>query len=278
MKNIIGETDMKDENLTIEDGIITKCNNEATSITIPASVKEITKKAFIGCKDLKEIIYDGTMDDWNQLSVDARVFIWRGYETFIPADVIKCTDGDVKIDKRDWMDYDHYMDARHWYEEDEYFEGDVLIIEDGVLTYCKKFVDSIEIPDGVTEIGDCAFADCENIESIVVPEGVTKIGFDAFVGCFALESVVLPDSVKLIEFEAFSVCSALKSVVLGAGLEKIEGDAFTECESLEEIRFNGTVEQWKAVEKEDEWIYDDVVDCIKCIDGDAPVFEDEDEE
>ena len=34
---------MKDENLTIEDGIITKCNNEATSITIPACVKEITK-------------------------------------------------------------------------------------------------------------------------------------------------------------------------------------------------------------------------------------------
>ena len=240
---------MKDENLTIENGVLTKCNNEATSITIPASVKEITKKAFIGCKDLKEIIYDGTMDDWNQLSVDTRVFIWQVYEDFIPADVIKCTDGDVEIDKSDWMDYDDmYMDARHWYEEDDYYKGEDIFIKKGVFEYCKRFVHSVDIPDGITKIADNAFEHCENIESIVVPDSVTKIGYHAFDACYNLESVVL-----------------------GSGLKEIKGDVFSWCSALEEVTFNGTVSQWEAVKRPEgyEGGGDDLELVVKCTDGES---------
>ena len=39
---------------------------------------------------------------------------------------------------------------------------------------------SVELPDGVTAIGDWAFSDCEALTSLTIPGGVTAIGEWAF--------------------------------------------------------------------------------------------------
>lgn len=50
-------------------------------------------------------------------------------------------------------------------------------IEDGVLKKCTdKGAVSVEIPEGVTEIGEKAFRACESLESVVIPPSVTAIG------------------------------------------------------------------------------------------------------
>ena len=55
--------------------------------------------------------------------------------------------------------------------------ADILLIEDGVLEECTdNAATSVEIPDGVEEIGDYAFNGCTSLSSVVIPSSVTEIG------------------------------------------------------------------------------------------------------
>lgn len=60
-----------------------------------------------------------------------------------------------------------------------------------------------EIEDGITEIGDFAFAR-SGLSSVIIPEGVEKIGYGAFYHCDNLTNVTIPSSVKEIEANAFA--------------------------------------------------------------------------
>ena len=82
----------------------------------------------------------------------------------------------------------------------------IFRIEDGVLVGIanrEECPQNICIPNGVKEIGECAFRGCRNLETIVIPNGVTRIGDFAFRGCVSLKSVTLPDSVTKIGVGAF---------------------------------------------------------------------------
>ena len=56
-------------------------------------------------------------------------------------------------------------------------------------------VKSVVIEDGVTSIGDYAFAYCKDVTSLTIPDSVTSIGENAFRNCRELTSVTIPDSV-----------------------------------------------------------------------------------
>ena len=77
--------------------------------------------------------------------------------------------------------------------------GEVPNIE----TWRQWEVRFIKIEEGVTSIGESAFADCAALEKIAIPDGVTKIETNAFKGCTNLEFVVLPGSVTEIAAGAF---------------------------------------------------------------------------
>ncbi len=47
------------------------------------------------------------------------------------------------------------------------------------------------IPDGVTEIGDWAFADCSNLISVSIPASVHRIGRHIFSGCKRLQRIMV---------------------------------------------------------------------------------------
>lgn len=83
---------------------------------------------------------------------------------------------------------------------------------------------SIEIPYGVTEIGDAAFHSCDGLESIEIPDSVVSIGDWAFAGCDGLKSIEIPDSVVSIGSGAFQYSLNLNSVRLPAHLTKISDD------------------------------------------------------
>ena len=81
----------------------------------------------------------------------------------------------------------------------------------GVLTEYKGPGGDVVIPEGVKEIGDEAFTDCEDLASVTIPESVRKISSYAF-GESSLQSVTIPKSVQSIGGMAFCDCENLTSV------------------------------------------------------------------
>ncbi len=99
---------------------------------------------------------------------------------------------------------------------------------------CKNLV-SIEIPSGVTYIGDGTFSNCSSLTSIEIPSGVTSIRDGTFSGCSSLTSIEIPDSVTSIKSSAFSGCSSLTSIEIPSGVTSIGDEAFKYCENLRSI-------------------------------------------
>ena len=98
---------------------------------------------------------------------------------------------------------------------------------------------SIVIPDSVTVIGICAFGGCSGLQSIVIPDSVTEVGFGAFNGCSSLQSIVIPDSMT--EIAVFSGCSNLQSIVIPNSVTEIRNEAFLGCRSLQSIVIHNSV-------------------------------------
>ena len=97
---------------------------------------------------------------------------------------------------------------------DEYGnEKDVLAIHEITEDMIPKDIQKIVIPDGVANIGDFAFLDCNRLMNVTIPDSVTCIGFDAFYGCSDLTSVMIPNSVTSIGYNVFCGCRRLKSLV-----------------------------------------------------------------
>ncbi|BDC96662.1 leucine-rich repeat domain-containing protein [Treponema saccharophilum] len=176
------------------------------SIKIGAGVTNIGIAAFDGCKALSSVEFGGTMAQWD--AVLGKVNLFDGD---VPATGVKCADG--------------------------VWQRPVLQVVDGVVLRCSdKSAASVEIPAGVTKIGDQAFSGCKALASVVIPDSVTKIGWYAFRDCTSLASVVIPDSVTEIGGWAFSGCKALASVVIPDSVTKIGEAAFSGCESLASIK------------------------------------------
>ena len=75
-------------------------------------------------------------------------------------------------------------------------------------------VNSVEIQNSVTTIGNYILYYCENLTNVTIPDSVTTIGGSAFSYCSGLTTVTIPDSVTTIRYNAFSNCSALTSVTI----------------------------------------------------------------
>ncbi|MBQ6019678.1 MAG: leucine-rich repeat domain-containing protein [Clostridia bacterium] len=73
------------------------------------------------------------------------------------------------------------------------------------------------------------------IRSVVVEEGVTRIGDNAFAGLFHVGTVSLPESLGEIGFRAFGGLSRVKTVRLPARTESVGTEAFAGCYALREI-------------------------------------------
>ena len=102
----------------------------------------------------------------------------------------------------------------------------------------KDNIKSINIGDGVTSIGNYAFANCENLTSINL-NGVTSIGAFAFTGCTTLPTVNL-NSVTVGE-SAFSSCG-LQYVSISGSMKRIEAGTFAKCQSLNHVNFPSDLE------------------------------------
>ena len=100
----------------------------------------------------------------------------------------------------------------------------------------------------VTGIGTCT--DSEIIIPVKSPDGysVTSIGRSAFENCSGLTSITIPDSVTSIGYWAFYGCSGLT-----------------------EIHYDGTIAEWKAIDKEFYWNSNTGDYTVYCTDGNLTI-------
>lgn len=95
---------------------------------------------------------------------------------------------------------------------------------------------AITIPDGVTSIGNDAFAHGHyGLTSITIPDSVTSIGDYAFAYCYGLTSLTLPAYVTEIRTGTFENCNGLINITIPAGVTSIGDYAFCYCEGLTDI-------------------------------------------
>lgn len=122
---------------------------------------------------------------------------------------------------------------------------DGVIIENGVLKKwpCDKIPDDgkVVIPNTVTEIGENAFRECNELTAVEIPNSVIIIKANAFFSCKGLTTVSIPSSVETIEKGAFQYCSGLLEVKIANGLKKIEQYAFYGCSNITKIQIPNSV-------------------------------------
>ena len=99
----------------------------------------------------------------------------------------------------------------------------------------------VEIPKGVTVIGEDAFKYCSDLQSVTIPDSVTEIEHGAFYGCLSLQSVTIPDSVTKISDYAFFDCSNLQSVTIPDSITEIGDNAFCDCFGLQSVTIPDSV-------------------------------------
>ena len=111
---------------------------------------------------------------------------------------------------------------------------DVKIIGPEAFAYAYQ-LETLNIPEGVTNIYLGAFSSCNSLKEVSLPESVIELGTAAFSLCEKLEKIVLPPHLTEVKQGLFMGCTALKSVTIPAEVTTIGMAAFTQCISLTEI-------------------------------------------
>ena len=104
----------------------------------------------------------------------------------------------------------------------------------------KEDIVSVDIGEGVTEIGDYAFISFSSMTEISIPESVTRIGEYAFAWCSSLESIYIPQNVTVINDYTFMYCRSLNTVNIPNNVTEIGSGAFNEC-AIESITIPNSV-------------------------------------
>ena len=107
----------------------------------------------------------------------------------------------------------------------------------------KHDVEDVILPAGVVEIQDHAFSD--KVRRITIPYGVKKLGRGAF-SSETIEELILPEGISEIPSCAFGF--GLRSITIPNSVTKIGNEAFNQCSKLRTINYQGSKDQWKAIE------------------------------
>lgn len=100
--------------------------------------------------------------------------------------------------------------------------------------YGRDITDAV-VKSGVTSVGECAFADCWNLQRVSLPRSITTIQYGAFYYCHSLQAISIPSTVERIGERAFQLCGALSSVSLPDSITTVEPYVFSNCWNLRTV-------------------------------------------
>ena len=196
---------------TVNDYAFAECN-ALTELVLPEGVKHLGLGVFQTYQDEKalKVTIPGTVEDFNS-------DVLYGYKGTL--DNITFTEGPANFIKQEGILYGY---------------NKLLMVGD-------KTVTSVNVPDGITELGEGAFSGCNSLQSVTLPDSLTTIGDSAFKNRTSLQSITGGKNVVSLGSEAFSGCTALAQVDF-PNLEKIAYKAFNQCTSLTQIDLSNATE------------------------------------
>lgn len=104
---------------------------------------------------------------------------------------------------------------------------------------------------GTRYIREGAFSNCFGLQDVYLSADIAAIGDYAFANCSALSAMLIPYGTESIGKEAFSGCHALATVVLPVTLKELGDDVFEGCPPHMMIYYEGTVDEWKQIKKDE---------------------------
>ena len=100
-------------------------------------------------------------------------------------------------------------------------------------------VKEVVVEEGITHIGDLAFAFFVELTKISLPQSLIGIGIGSFAYCFKLESIPLPENLEEIGNEAFFSALSVKVLDLPQSIKKLGGSAFGYLMNVEKMEYPG---------------------------------------
>ena len=98
----------------------------------------------------------------------------------------------------------------------------------------------ITLPDSVTRIGRYGIAMCSKLTGMSIPKSVTEIGDFGLAGD-GLTAVTLPDGLQSLGRGAFDTCISLTNTTLPAAITAVPGKCFANCTKLLTADYKGEV-------------------------------------
>ena len=99
----------------------------------------------------------------------------------------------------------------------------------------RLFIKTMNLSNGLTNIGNYALHGAKNLVSVHLPENITYIGSHSFYGNDKINTVTMCNNVREIRNSAFYGCSNLLNLTLSSNLLYIRGFAFANCSELRDF-------------------------------------------
>ena len=115
------------------------------------------------------------------------------------------------------------------------YKGENVVSLRGNIFSNMPFLESVTLPNTITEIRGQAFKNDRNLKHVNIPTKLEYLGGGAFYNCSSITSIVLPDTLTYMGGETFYGASSLSEIKLSKNLTEIRGDSFEFCTSLRSI-------------------------------------------
>ncbi len=214
------------------------------SVAIPDSVTSIGSSAFSGCAGLESIYFLGTSQQWESIEIGS-------YNSSLTDATIYCLDGEHQLE----FEISNNVLTSYTGDEVDLIIPDVVYgvmikgIAKDAFNACSQ-IESITIPDTVTNISSYAFDGLINLKSITVDEGNESYSSADGV-LFNKDQTVLvsfpsakrgdyiiPETVTEIDYHAFNNTEGLTRVTIPESVVTIKDSAFVNCSNLKNIYWN----------------------------------------